>query len=108
MLIGMRRLIPFPSPMSPERFEAEVRDRARFSHMVALTDHVRNKMAERELTLRQVLNTLRKGTLEKGPDRNDRHATWEGVMTHYGTGRRISVVCALRDREAVVFAVTVY
>lgn len=104
----MARLILFPSPMSPERFQAEVRDRARFSHMVVLTDHVRERMAERELTLRQVLNALRKGTLEDGPQRNDRHATWEGTMTCFGTGRRISVVCALSDREAVVIAVTVY
>jgi len=94
--------------MSPDRFQAEVRDRARFTHMVVLTEHVRNRMAERELSQRQVLNTLRSGTLEKGPSRNDRHATWEGVMTYFGTGRRISVVCALRDREAVVIAVSVY
>lgn len=104
----MAKLIPFPTPLTPQRFEQEVQNRAQFSHMVIQTDHFKEQMLKRDITLRQVLNTLRKGSLKKPPTYNQAHATYEGSMTYHGTGREITVVCALRGSELTVFAVTVY
>lgn len=100
--------IPLVPVMTPHRFEEEVHQPAKFSHMVVQTDHLGERMRERGITFRQVLNALRKGSLKRPPRFNGSHATYEGEMTYHGTGREITVVCAIRRNELIVFAVTVY
>lgn len=76
--------------------------------MVVQTDHLKEQMMARDVTFRQVPNTLRKGSLKKPPEYNAQHATYEGAMTYHGTGREVTVICAIRGSELTVFAVTVY
>lgn len=104
----MSNLIPFRKPMRPHEFEAEVKDRAKVSHMIFQTDHLKEKMIERGITSRQVLNVLRKGSVSKGPDWNEATASNEGHMTYHGTGREITVRCAIRNSDLFIFGITTY
>jgi len=104
----MSKLILFRHPMNSGVFEAMVNDRAKMSHMVIQTDHLRVRMIERGISLRQVLNVLRKGTLADGPHWNAAHASYEGTMKYHGTGREITVLCGIRESNLLVFAVTTY
>lgn len=89
-------------------FEEKVRDRAQFSHMVHQTEHLKERMLERDITFRQVLIALRRGTAEEEPSWNPGTASYEGTMIYYGTGRRIAVRCAIRGGDLYVFAITAY
>lgn len=104
----MVKLIPFPDPMPVHRFETIVRERAKFSHMVVQTDHLKQRMDERDVSFRQVLNVLRKGNINGIPTWNPPKASYEGKMKYHGTGREVSVHCAIRESNLYVFAVTVY
>ena len=59
----MAQIIPIGQIMRPDTFEVSVHDRAQFSHMVIFTDHIRERMQERDVSTRQVLNVLRKGSI---------------------------------------------
>jgi hypothetical protein len=94
--------------MRSDRFEAEVKRRSWPSHMVILTGHVKEQMLAREITQRQVINALRKGTLASGPTWSEDHGDWLGKMKYHGTGREITVVFAIAERLETVEVVTVY
>lgn len=104
----MAKIVQFQHPMRADIFEKNVKYRAKVSHMVFLPNHVKDQMLERKITIRQVLNTLRKGSLSGQPKRNEAQASYEGVMTYHGTGRKITVVCAIRQSELTIVAITVY
>jgi len=107
-MIGMSNVIPFRKPMRAEEFQAEVRNRAVFSHMVIKTDHLDEQMALRGITFRQVLNVMRKGTAVYAPNFNQRHSSYEGKMKYHGSGRAITVLCGLQQSNLYVFGITVY
>ncbi len=105
---SMPKPIQLVKPMSAQDFVDQVRDRARFSHMVRQTEHLKQRMAERDITIRQVLTVLRKGTLAEGPTINREYGTYEGKMKRHATGREITVVCAIQGESLTVIAMTVY
>jgi len=104
----MTEVVPINTPMRADVFEATVKDRAKFSHEVIITDHIKDAMAERSITQRQILNVLQKGTAVGDSKRNPAQASYEGIMKYRGSGREISVVCAVRKSEVTVYAVTTY
>lgn len=104
----MSDVVPLPRLMRPDEFEKEVRDRAAFSHMVGFTTHALERATERGITTRQILNVLRKGSLADGPTLSLEHGDVEGVMEYFGTGRRLRVVCALRDENLEITVVTAF
>jgi len=101
-------VIQFKKPMRADQFEATVKDRSKFSHMVFLTDHVKEQMAERGISQRQIMNVLRKGSAASDPKEDHAHASIEGKMKYHGTGREITVVCGIQQSNLFVFAITVY
>lgn len=94
--------------MRPDEFEQEVRARAAFSHMVGYTEHALGKAMERGITTRQILNTLRKGTILKGPTYDAAEKNYVGTMEYFGTGRRVRVVCALDDHKLTITVITAF
>lgn len=106
--MGMAKVVPFRKPMRADEFEAHVKHRAAMSHMVLMTDHIKERMTERDISQRQVLNVMRKGSCGKNPSFNEAKACYEGKMRYTGSGREIVVVCAIVQSNLVVTAITVY
>lgn len=94
--------------MLPPAFVKEVRDRARFSHMVVFTDHVLDQMADRKIVAREVMSVLRKGRIEKDPVWDGGHGTFEGSMRHYVAGRDLTVRVALMNGRLGVVVITAH
>lgn len=97
-----------PRPMRPEEFESEVRSRAAFSHMVGFSDHALARAEQRGITTRQILNTLRKGSVQKGPEYSASKGNHEGTMEYFGAGRRLRVVCALDGEKLTITVITAF
>ena len=104
----MKNVVSLHRKMRPDEFEAEVRSRAAFSHMVGFSDHAKDRAQERGVTIRQILNVLRKGSICKGPTYSAKHGNYEGTMEYYGTGRRLRVACALDDGKLTITVITAY
>ena len=104
----MKSVAKFPTPMHADAFTATVHDRARFTHEVVFTDHIKLRMAERGFTIRQVLNVLRKGVAVSKPNWNPTHKTYEAKMAYSGAGAHIEVVCAIFEGSVQVVAITAY
>lgn len=94
--------------MNADRFQREVRDRARFSHAVLITDHVLVERADRNITRRMIIRALQKGTLKTAPAWSADHGNWTGAIQYIGTGIDLTVVCALKEGVLTVTVVTAY
>lgn len=94
--------------MTAQTFEAQVKDCARFSHMVHILDHVTADRANRRITRLMILRTLRKGQIVGSPKWDAPHGTWVGKMRRIGTGVDMTVVCALKEGVLTITVVTVY
>lgn len=105
---GMVKVIPLHKLLSPAAYEAEVRDRARFSHMVHILDHATIDRENRRITRPMILRTLRKGQVVGKPKWDAPHGTWVGKMRRIGTGVDMTVVCALKEGVLTITVVTVY
>lgn len=101
-------VVPFYKPMGAQEFQERVNDYARFSRMVQYTEHSREQMEARGFTNRMVLNVLRKGGAVGNPKYNEGKASYEGVMEHVVAGKRLSVVCALRNSALIIIVITAY
>ncbi|MBY0137508.1 DUF4258 domain-containing protein [Paracoccus yeei] len=104
----MTNVARFPTPMFATRFEEIVKDRSRFSHEVVMTDHIRVRMEERNITIRQVINVLRKGAVVSEPSWNPTYRSYEAKMAYSGAGMHIEVVCAIEEGSVQVVAITTY
>lgn len=107
-MTGMKKVVRFPSQMLAPQFEAVVHDRSRFSHEVVLTDHMRLRMMERDITFRQILNVLRKGAVVSKPVWRNDYRAFEAKMAYVGAGTHIVVVCAIQEEKVEVVAITTY
>lgn len=79
------------SPISALRI---VRAIAADSSKVKLTRHARERMAQRDITLPQLLRCLRTGRIAEGPARNAR-GDWAFRVEGIAAGDRINVAAAL-------------
>ncbi|WP_366866767.1 DUF4258 domain-containing protein [uncultured Roseobacter sp.] len=105
----MRRPVEQPILlMNQAEFEKCIKDYARFDHMVFVTDHVTQDRADRRITRRMILRTLRKGTVTGRPKWDTDHQNWVGKIQYLGSGMDVTAVCAIREGELVVTVVTVY
>ena len=68
----------------------------RFDH-----PHVQGRLAQRGLTMRQVLETLRRGAAVSSPDR-DKYGDWRVKLKRRVAGRRVQVVVACKEDHVVV------
>ncbi len=100
-----RAVIPL---FTEQTFEAQVKDCARFGHMVHILDHVTSDRASRRITRPMILRTLRKGQISGKPKWDAAHGTWVGKMRRIGTGVDMTVVCALKEGVLTITVVTVY
>ena len=66
--------------------------------------HFRERLEERDITMRQVLSTLRKGEITDGP-KSDVHGDFRVRLRRYAAGRKIQVVVALNVNKCTVVTV---
>ena len=66
--------------------------------------HFRDRLRERDITMRQVLSTLRKGEIIYGP-RQDDYGGFRVKLMRYAAGRKIPMVVALNVSKFTVVTV---
>jgi hypothetical protein len=97
---------PKPKP-PPTLFELVLRiqELAKDSDNIGfLHPHLQMRMKQRGITMRLVLETLRKGEGVSGP-KKDQYGDWRIKMRRYVAGRRLQVVVAVREKEFTVVTV---
>jgi hypothetical protein len=99
-----RNVIPFKQPPLPKRPTAEAlrlrirqiakdTSRLRFDH-----PHIQKRMQERDISMRQVLEALRNGTVVSGPEK-DKYGDWRIKLRRLVAGKRVQVVVALNEGD---------
>jgi len=81
-----------------------VRELAADSANVGLTHHCRERMQERDITLRQILNCLQKGTVTEGPA-IDKYGNWK--MDIYRAGDDLTCAVAI-EWSSHLIVITVF
>lgn len=76
--------------------------------MVLFTDHAEERMVERDITRRMVLNALSCCELLDGPSWQPTNANWESKVVGTAAGVRIAIVCAVKDGDLIVTIVTTH
>lgn len=66
--------------------------------------HLQERMRQRGVTMRQILETLRHGECVSGPKLDD-HGDWRIKLSAMVAGRRIQVWVAVRPRRVAVITV---
>ena len=113
MIGGMTNVvIPFKQPPLPKQPSAEqlrlrVQALAKDSSKLEFDNpHLKTRMAERQINMRQILEVLRSGIVVSGPTL-DPHGDWRIKLRRLVAGKRVQVVVAIGkgDTAAVVTAI---
>ena len=100
-------VVPFPAGLTRPEAEALIHRLAKESRNLAMEEpHFRERMKERGITMRQVLETLREGRVDSDPAKDD-YGDWRCVVKKRCAGRRVRVVVAIHDRN-LLYGVTTY
>lgn len=77
---------------------------------MVLLDHAKDRMLERDITLKQVLNVLRHGDICDTPKWNtDNEKGWKCKFARVTAGIKVTVVCKLVERaHSTCLIVTVF
>ena len=98
---------PFPKGLTRPDAEALIHELAKESRNLAMeAPHFRERMRERGITMRQVLETLPEGRVDSEPTK-DQYGDWRCVVKKRCAGRRVRVVVAIHDRS-LLYGVTTY
>lgn len=101
----MNKVIPFDSPFSdPDRCARHIEECLDRSDADFEQPHFRERLRERDITMRQVLSALQKGEITDGPKR-DSHNDFRVKMKRYVASREIQMVVALNVRKCTVVTV---
>ncbi|MBV9989795.1 MAG: DUF4258 domain-containing protein [Alphaproteobacteria bacterium] len=104
----MNKVIPFPGrkqPPSREELVARIRVLAfQTANMRMNSPHLRLRMAERNITMRQMLEVIRNGEPNQDPTL-DEYGDWRIRLVRKVAGRRVQVVVAVS--ESYISPVTV-
>ncbi len=99
----MSKIIPFPKKeMSPSL--EKVRRLAKSKHGIDLSDHARERMKERDVSQRQIMEVLQKGDKEKEPVK-DEHGAWRLKLKRRVAGRTTQVIVAIYENKLIVITV---
>lgn len=86
-----------------------VREAAKDSSRVYLTEHAQQRMNKRKITLVQVLRCLRAGRISEGPARDNTKGGWKCTIDHYSAGDSVGVAVAIESIQATgVTVITVF
>ena len=95
---------PKKEPTLPE-LVAKVRELAKDSLKIGFDHpHIKQRMAQRGKTMREVLETLKKGEGVKGPDK-DKYGDYRIKLRRCVCGKRTQIVVAVRESDLTVITV---
>ena len=94
--------------MAQAQLAKRIRQLARDSSNVFLTDHVKKQMAQRKVSHAEVVECLRCGTITRVPEISDDMESLECRMERYVAGRDLTVVAAICEEDPDVVVVTVF
>jgi hypothetical protein len=105
----MSELIAFPLPKAPPESLETLVERthalAKKSENVFLDHpHTKQRMRERKVTIRQILDVLRQGKGIDGPTL-DKHGDWRIKLKRFSAGRTVQVVVVVKDSYLEVVTV---
>lgn len=102
----MTNVVPFKSPLEdPDTCLRHVRRLAEDTGNISFdVPHFRQRLEERDITMRQVIATIRKGELIDGP-KKDHYGDWRVKLQRRVAGRKIQVVLAVDMHECTVVTV---
>ena len=92
----------------PEWFQRLVWGRSVDTENVILTDHARQRMDERAITLEDVILVLRRGRCREAPKSSDNRQDYRGKMGATVAGREVVVVAAASIGQPQLVVVTVW
>lgn len=102
------RVVPFKLPKTaPTREELLVRVRNLAANSANIRwehPHIRQRMDERNISMRQALEVLRKGKAISGPTQDD-YGDWRLKLLRKVAGRRVQVVVAVLEKHLTVVTV---
>jgi hypothetical protein len=99
-------ILPFPGSPPTDFLERKIAELALDSRNIEFDHpHFQQRMKERSLVMRQVLECIRQGSII-GQPKKDQWGDWRVKLQRYVAGRRVQVVVAYKgDRLAVVTAI---
>lgn len=105
----MSELIAFPEP---ERFPESLDELVKKTHEVAKNSenvwidcpHVKERMRQRNVSMRQIFDVLRNGKGISGPTL-DKYGEWRIKLKRYSAGRTVQVVIVLKNHQLEVITV---
>jgi len=94
-------IVPFPEIPSLEFLQKRVRELSQDSRNIEFDHpHMKDRMAKRDLSMRQILECLREATVVSGP-KKDQWGDWRVKLQRYVAGRRVQVVVAYKGDHLV-------
>lgn len=72
------------------------------------SDHVFERMLDRDISSRQVMDVIKYGVIRKGPDRNDEYDDFVCVLRNVVAGRDVHVVVGIHLNLKDVTIITCY
>jgi len=105
----LNKILPFPQPNSPPEslkdLEGKVHLLAQDSENIFWdSPHVQLRMKERKVSIRQILDVLRKGKGCDGPSL-DTYGDWRIKLKRFTAGRTVQVVVAVKTNHIEVITV---
>ena len=95
-----------PMRLSDAGFLKKLRVIAKDSHRVVLTKHAKQRMKQRRINQRQIMECLRKGQIHE-PAHLTVHGDWKATLEHQYGGDVVRVVVAIERQEDGELAVVV-
>lgn len=92
---------------SNQEIERHIRGVASDSSRVFITQHAQDRMGQRRVTDIEVIECLRRGSIQRPPKLNRATGDLKCRMEHFGPSRNIAVVVALNDLDPDLIVVTV-
>jgi hypothetical protein len=82
-----------------------VRAAAKNSANVFFTEHARQRMRRRQITVTQVMRCLLHGRISEGPASDLKKGGWKVTMEHYSAGEAIGIAVGIESVTASAVAV---
>lgn len=95
-----------PLRLDAATMQRKVRELAANSGNVFITNHARERMAERDVTRAQVIDCLLAGVVIDGPPFKNLHGSWQCTLHKYNAGNEVNVVVVLEDGVIVITVMT--
>jgi len=93
---------------SPAQLAKHIRTLAKNSRNVVLTDHLKQRMAERNVSNIEVLECLKLGSIRRAPEINHDKQSLECRMERQVLKRDLACIVALCDENPNLIIVTVF